>query len=172
MQIKQALAQLDPTNDSDWTSDGKPRMERVRELVGDDSVTRVQVEAAVPGFSRAPEPAEPEPEPAVDEDDPRQRLEKRINELIIQRDKLDAEIHALAQERDKLQELEYRQSTPAADMQRRMDYIRRQNEVRRKKAERRTELVATGIKPGEFDPRSPLDKALATRKRPPLPPRR
>ena len=50
--IRQALSALDPSTDEDWTAAGLPSMEQVRSLVGAE-VTRKQVEAAAPGFTRA-----------------------------------------------------------------------------------------------------------------------
>jgi hypothetical protein len=52
--ILAALAKLDRTNDNHWTQDHKPRIEAVRFLAGDQSVTREDIEAASPGFSRLP----------------------------------------------------------------------------------------------------------------------
>ncbi len=49
--LEQALKQLDPTNDNHWTIEGLPRIETVRFLTA-TSVTREQIEAASPGFTR------------------------------------------------------------------------------------------------------------------------
>lgn len=51
--ILNALLQLDVNNDEHWTSDGLPRMDAVEAIVGDKGITRQQVTAAKPGFSRA-----------------------------------------------------------------------------------------------------------------------
>lgn len=51
--ILAALLQLDTGNDEHWTSDGLPRMDAVEAIVGDRGITRQQVTAAKPGFSRA-----------------------------------------------------------------------------------------------------------------------
>jgi len=73
MTIEQALASLDATDDAQWTAAGLPRLEVVRELTGDASLSREDIEAAAPGFSRdnpvvvkstAPEAA---PEMSLDE---------------------------------------------------------------------------------------------------------
>lgn len=50
--IQSALAQLDPTKDAEWTSDGLPRLDSVKALVGDPLLTRDNVTAAWPGFTR------------------------------------------------------------------------------------------------------------------------
>ena len=51
--ILDALLKLDINNDEHWTSDGLPRMDVLEGIVGDKSLTRQQVTAAKPGFSRA-----------------------------------------------------------------------------------------------------------------------
>lgn len=50
--IKSALLQLDPTKDEQWTSDGQPRLDALKALTGDASLTREKVEADSPGFTR------------------------------------------------------------------------------------------------------------------------
>lgn len=50
--ILSALLQLDTNNDDHWTSDGLPRMDAVEAILGDKGITRQQVTAAKPGFSR------------------------------------------------------------------------------------------------------------------------
>lgn len=52
-EILTALAQLDVGNDEHWTSDGLPRMDKVHALAGNTTLTRQQVTAVQPGFSRA-----------------------------------------------------------------------------------------------------------------------
>lgn len=51
--ILAALKQLDPTNDNQWTAEGLPRLDSVKFLSGEDSVTREQVTAASPNFNRS-----------------------------------------------------------------------------------------------------------------------
>lgn len=67
--IAAALRQLDPTNDNHWTGDGLPRLETVRLLLGDSSLSRETVTHAAPGFTRhsatqAPSGPASTPEPA------------------------------------------------------------------------------------------------------------
>lgn len=52
-QIQKALSSLDVNNDNHWTADGLPRLETVKLLSGDQSITRESVTSAAPGFSRA-----------------------------------------------------------------------------------------------------------------------
>lgn len=51
-QIKDALAKLDPANPNHWTDDGLPRMDTIKILSGDPSLTREQVTTAAPAFNR------------------------------------------------------------------------------------------------------------------------
>jgi hypothetical protein len=71
--ILQALRQLDPANPNHWTADGAPRLDTLKMLVGDSTLTREAVSAAWPGYGRATaeQPAvqggstSPQPEPAL-----------------------------------------------------------------------------------------------------------
>lgn len=46
------LSKLDASNDNHWTAEGLPRLETLRMLVGDPSITRESVTLAAPSFSR------------------------------------------------------------------------------------------------------------------------
>ncbi len=50
--IVNAIAQLDPENNSHWTEKGLIRIEALRGLAGDESITREEVENANPGLCR------------------------------------------------------------------------------------------------------------------------
>lgn len=51
--IVDALKKLDVKNDNHWTADGLPRLDTVKMLASDQTITRDHVAAAAPGFSRA-----------------------------------------------------------------------------------------------------------------------
>lgn len=51
--IRDVLASLDVSNDNHWTSEGLPKLETVRFLAGDQTLTREQVTKSDPTFSRA-----------------------------------------------------------------------------------------------------------------------
>lgn len=51
-QIIAALAKLDPKNDAHWTGAGEPKMEEIESILESKEVTRAQVKAAAPDFSR------------------------------------------------------------------------------------------------------------------------
>ena len=50
--IVEALTKLDPADDANWTAEGKPKMAALEVLLGRTDITRAQVEAAAPGFTR------------------------------------------------------------------------------------------------------------------------
>lgn len=50
--IRAALSRLDTKKDDDWTAGGLPSMERMKELTGSTDLTRAEVAAVSPGFSR------------------------------------------------------------------------------------------------------------------------
>lgn len=57
--IREAVALLEPATPEHWTQGGKPSVETVRELTGDPSVTRADIDAACPDAKRdAPAKAE------------------------------------------------------------------------------------------------------------------
>lgn len=51
--ITEALAKLDHANDNHWTEDGLPRLDTIKILAGDPSITREKVTTAAPDFNRA-----------------------------------------------------------------------------------------------------------------------
>lgn len=53
----EALQKLDKANDNHWTSDGLPKVDTVRFLAGDQTITREQISAAAPNFNRNSEDA-------------------------------------------------------------------------------------------------------------------
>ncbi len=53
MNIKDALAKLDPADDGHWTADGMPRMDVLQKLTKSPDLSRTEVTNAAPDFSRA-----------------------------------------------------------------------------------------------------------------------
>jgi hypothetical protein len=51
--IIQALRQMDPNDDTQWLSNGQPRIEAVRHLANLSSINRIEIDMVAPGFSRA-----------------------------------------------------------------------------------------------------------------------
>lgn len=57
--IAEVLNSLDVANDTLWTDDGSPLVEEVQRLANDATITRAQINEAIPGFCRVmAEPAE------------------------------------------------------------------------------------------------------------------
>ena len=52
MELNLVKAQMDPTDDAQWTADGSPRMEVIHDMSGDESITRKQVIDAFPDWNR------------------------------------------------------------------------------------------------------------------------
>lgn len=50
--IAEALQSLDQTNDALWTDDGSPLVAEVQRVCNDKSITRAQINDALPGFAR------------------------------------------------------------------------------------------------------------------------
>lgn len=62
--ILEALAKLEQANDAQWTADGQPKIDAIRWLAQDQTITREQVVKEAPNFSRtntALEPAQAAP---------------------------------------------------------------------------------------------------------------
>jgi hypothetical protein len=65
-----ALKQLNPSDDKHWTADGQPRIDIVKQLAGDQSITREAIDKAAPGFTRTSiqEAQTPPPQPPAQHD--------------------------------------------------------------------------------------------------------
>jgi len=87
-------------------------------------------------------------------------LDERISQLSQQRDGLEKEISILQRERDRLHISEYRDGTSKSDTEARMEYIRKQAEIRGLRRARQVEALK-GINPKDLDPRSPVDQAMS-----------
>lgn len=74
--ILTALQQLDVANDNHWTADGQSRIDTVKLLAGDATLTRADIDAAAPGFNRStsagytPPTGDTPPPPPVDQGAP------------------------------------------------------------------------------------------------------
>jgi len=53
--IAEALQSLDHTNDAHWTDDGSPLVSEIQRLANDKTITRAQINEALPGFARKTE---------------------------------------------------------------------------------------------------------------------
>lgn len=50
--LQKAVQSLDPADDNHWTRDGKPAMSAVEKLYGSAGITRADVDAVAPGWTR------------------------------------------------------------------------------------------------------------------------
>lgn len=64
--IQQALAKLDIRNDNHWTEDGDPRLDTVRLLAGDQTITREEINEECKGFKRTGNVSAPLQPPVAD----------------------------------------------------------------------------------------------------------
>ena len=51
--VIESLKKLDVNNDNHWTADGLPRLDTIRMIAADASLTREKLDAIAPGFNRA-----------------------------------------------------------------------------------------------------------------------
>lgn len=168
MDILDALTKIDPLNDDQWTDQGLPKLKLLREITGNPDLTRKAVTEADPDFTREillnrevdATTEVPELEPRPDRGETLKSLDEQINDLQLERDKLDREIACLTRRRRGEQEAAYSERTHKTDMQERLDYIAGQQKLRAEKAERSRRAFATGVKASDLDPRSPLDKSM------------
>ena len=164
--IIEALKQLDANNDDHWTTDGHPRLDAVKELMGGTAVSREEVTKAAPAFSRSnlelpntePQRADgtPRPETEATEEVTDEELGKAI------------EAARKAQERvNDLQNRIGRKAQKAADPGSKENPIRQYLERQQAAlAERKSVLDAlneSGLKLGEIQKtlKAPIDAAMA-----------
>jgi hypothetical protein len=169
--ITTALAQLDPDRDEHWTSSGLPAMDAMRALVGAE-VTRAQVTAAAPDFTRShpslggapagsPEVAPPDERPPAD---PVAEIRAAIREARAERTALSSEI-GRAQER--LAAIDQRLDTLTTQLERAVPQLtpaeRYRQVAQRSTEERRRRVEAMNALAGGAG-RSRIDQAMASRR--------
>lgn len=171
MEIKEALAQLDPENDAQWTNYGLPLVDVMRTLTGNEELTRQLITEAEPEFNReaaraarpvqeeveaeaeVEAPAKPQPQLAV--------LDGEIQDLLKEKNELDKKIVALSRKRDAVQEREFRTRTPEDNIRSIQTYIKSQAQARMDRATNRQRFIESGLTSRDLDPRAPIDQAMA-----------
>lgn len=98
-QIREALLKLDPTNNSQWTNEGLPALDDLKELIG-VRVSRAEVTEAAPMFSRDHPTFE---EPAAEKIDDSLSEDEELQAVKNQLDEVDAQIESLRKRRLELQ---------------------------------------------------------------------
>lgn len=182
MELSEALAQLDPANDEQWTADGLPKVDAVADLVGNAELKRADITAAAPDFNREAATAAKAASESAGGEEPKAEeapaesyydrcvakcieLNQELNEVGKQLDVLNAKrreleilIHRVSSEAD-----QYRPRD--AGQQNITDYLARQKQITREKAEKRQMLVDSGA--AELLKglgKAPIDEAMNKRK--------
>lgn len=179
LSLEDALKALDANNDEHWTVDGAPSLNYVRELTDDTEkeITRELIIKVAPELTREALIAKADPQPAPTQaetpadivakeeglHDEVASLDQEISEIDQKMAALDNKKHALMAQRQQkaAHSTEYNHR---ADQQRKIDYIKKQNEIRIERATRRAKFLgsaAGAVKPGDFDPRAKIDQAMA-----------
>lgn len=178
MEIVEALKQLAPENDEQWTADGLPKVSVVSELVGED-VKRDQISDAFPEFNRSLANADQEPDPADDEPEVAEPGKTVYEHLLDRRAEFTEELHDVARELEVLNakrmglENSIHQLCGEIDRRKPADagqanitqYLKRQKQLGRERAENRKRLLDSGV--AELlkgAGKAPIDAALNVRK--------
>lgn len=179
MEILEALGQLDPANDEQWTGDGLPKVDAVAALVENAELKRADITAAAPDFNREAAIAAK----AAGDDNPPEKVEEVVGtyhdrciaksiELNEELNLVGRELEALNEKRRDLERRIHYVSSEAdrtrprdAGQQNITDYLARQKQITRQKAEKRQLLVESGA--AELMKglgKAPIDEALNKRK--------
>jgi hypothetical protein len=187
--LLEALSKLDVNNDAHWTSDGLPRLETLKILASDQSITRETINKISPGFNRYSQPAASTNDVVVEEviqvetnDDHVEGLEdedsegkseteqkldaaqKQVDALCEERDKIAAMLQIACRERDLLAE-EYhsqRGKEPAGVAIR--SYLDSQRQLLQQRAEKMKTISESGINLRDWLPqKAPIDQAMQRR---------
>lgn len=178
MDIKEAIAELDPKNDAHWTEDGLPLVDEVQKIAGDFDITREQITEASPDVTRASALADVEPD--EDEDgteeqaesetplDPLAEAKERLaevtkvcGELRSARERIDAELKAAQAEHDRLQTYIDRTTPRDSNQENINQYLAKQHEIREARAGRAKQLRETGLTIKDLAGGAPIDQAMA-----------
>ncbi len=165
MTTKEALLHLDPKDDAQWTSDGLPLVDVVRGLTGNQELTRKEITEADPSFCRekASTPEVPPAKPKTRDEAllaEMTQLEAELNELTRQQSQIEGQIVDKQRRWSVIRAHFDRQQSGSKDMQARIDYIKRQAELRAERAQKSKELLK-GLDPKLLSGQAPLDAAMA-----------
>lgn len=184
--ILEALSQIDPLNDNQWTTDGVPKIEVVGRLVGDFSIRRQDIVSAAPAFNRE------NPSIEINKTVENMMTEKTVEHVTVEKefiawlDKVPSE-HLFQVEADLNKQLEenahkieeikafqfrvkrarnftrirMKQALPETNDQEAIrTFIHSQNEARANRVNRRNKVLK-GIKPEDLNFFSPIDAAMS-----------
>jgi len=185
--ITDALAKLDPKNDNHWTSDGLPRIDTVKMLAGDPTLTRESITAEAPNFSRQTSGAAA---PAVtqattgadgavvapastsevrDYDALQAAAQEELQAAIIARDEAQVLVYAKQNALDDIINERHAAGETEHPMTAISGYLQSQQGVLQERARRHAVLVESGVTLSDIQAlipqRAPLDVALASKKK-------
>lgn len=196
MDIKEALSQIDPNDDSQWTSDGQVMVSTVRQLTGNENVVRKDIINAWPDFNRefalgmlkggnsngqetteAEGAAEGEAQAGA-ADGPTK--EERLAQYKAEREELEAQLldasRQLTAIHERIKQLNARVGvlntaitnlTPKGSNQEAIrNYLDRQQKIRQERAEKINGVLPKGVDLSHLNPKSKLDQSLNARPNP------
>lgn len=167
MNIRDALARLDPATDDHWTTDGLPRLDVLRTFLGADA-SRADVTKAAPEFSRAnlALPEAPAAQEAVQEsleEVPLEELQEALSAAVAAREKAALDIVRIQDAIGAAAQKAEAEGTVENPIQ---AYLAAQNAIAQRRADAREILRENGVNLGELQRslQSPLDSAMARNK--------
>ena len=178
--ILEALGKLDPANENHWTADGLPRIETVRMLAGDQGITREQITAEAPDFSRTTaalppavtETPEAEDQPQAEVVDYSEAIEKakyEVDRLTQIRNEVNEALAKATKDLDDLIDLQHAEGPVETTDTAIQGYLASQRAVLEERARRNKVLAESGVTLQDIQqliPQvSPLDQALSKKKK-------
>ncbi len=176
--ILEALGKLDPTNENHWTADGLPRIETVRMLAGNQTITREQITAEAPDFSRSANvvPGAEQPTPAVEQQDEvvdySEAIEKaqaEVARLTKIKNEVEAALNKATKDLDNLIDLQNAEGPVETTDTAIQGYLASQRAVLEERARRNKVLADSGVTladiQGLLPQSSPLDQALSKKRK-------
>ena len=190
MDLKTALSNLDPDLDGDWTADGLPRLDVVKQRTGDASLTRKAITDAAPGLTRATAGIvdDDAPAPTFEGDVLSMPLDKVLGdyaltklaqealreqhaEALREKQRIESEIEQLSHKGallDRAEQLLVRRDPSLSATNPVQDYLRASAAARAKRAERARRFIEAGTTAEDVREQlastSKLDRAMGTRK--------
>jgi len=177
--ILEALSKLDTNNDNHWTADGLPRIETVRMLSGDQSITREQITAEAPDFSRSlavvpgaevanQEPAVESATEVVDYSEAIEKAQAEVARLTEIRNEVDSALAKATKNLDDLIDLQNAEGPVETTDTAIQGYLASQRAVLEERARRNKILAESGVTLRDIQQlipqTSPLDQALSKKR--------
>jgi hypothetical protein len=186
----EALQLLDPTNDAHWTQDGAPRIDVLKELTGDQELSRAMIVNAAPEFSRAAAAASAAPPSVVAASETKtetpdvvveeqEEFSEPKGEIELAREELQAIEQEIAERREDINErsrelqkrvdrqdelIKLLDDTAGSSHMRNQDnimqFLASQQRQREMRAAQRR-VVLQNLDPSSLDPRSKLDQSFS-----------